>query len=589
MYNPFVVPFAFGVVIFFINVAIAFSAWVFHLDKIQRNQLAKNIFSFKIFAAAWEAVRECLFHRNIFKTNPILGYMHFSLAFGWLLLIVVGKIEAVYYEDSYFGNPWLAIFFRFFEDGRVYPHQHLLTNLMDLLLCFVLSGLMLAFIKRMYSKLLGMKKATKHTPSDRIALIALWCIFPFRLLSESFTAAIEHNGGFLTQSLGNLLSFLPVEKIVLPMWWAYSIALCLFFILMPFTRYMHIFTEVLLIVFRKWGVVESQKHTGYTEIELSACSRCGICIDVCQLNTSAKINNVQSVYFIRDARELSLENHIANNCLFCNRCVQACPVGIETTMIRQIYRYKQNNENIPFYEYINTESYTKDKQAVPILYFAGCMTHLTPGIIDSMKNIFDKSGEKYLFVDEDKNICCGRPLRQQGFLEQADILKEKLTSIIENSGAEVLVTSCPICYKSFAAEYSLNVKVLHHTQYINELLKNGRIKINKKDFSLVYHDPCEISRGCDIYDEPRELLNALGKLQKCVNEKDDTLCCGGSLANIELNTEQSSSIANQTLEILSKNNPDYIVTSCPLCKKTFSKNNNNSKIFDISELISENI
>lgn len=589
MYNPFVIPFAFGVVILFVNLAIAFVSWLYRLDKVQRRQIGKNIISFKTLAAIWEAIRECLFHRNIFKTNPILGYMHFSLAFGWLMLIVIGKVEAVAYEGQYFTNPWLAIFFRFFEDGRDYPYKEVLTFVMDFLLCFVLSGLLLAFIKRMYSKLLGMRKTTKHTPSDRVALISLWCIFPLRLLAESSTAAIEHNGGFLTQSLGNLLAFLPVEKFVTPLWWAYSIALCLFFVFMPFTRYMHIFTEVLLIFLRKWGVIESQKHTGYTDIEINSCSRCGICIDVCQLNTAAKINDVQSVYFIRDVRDLSLDRHIANNCLLCNRCVQACPVGIETTMIRQIYRYKQGNEDIPFYEYINTSKYTEGKNSAPILYFAGCMTHITPGIIDSMKNIFDKADDKYIFIDEDKNICCGRPLRQQGFLEQAEVLKEKLTSIIKDSGAEVLVTSCPICYNSFANEYNLDIKVLHHTQYIKELIDKGKLNLSKQDVKLVYHDPCEISRGNNIYEEPRIIINSIGNLHSTKNEKDDTLCCGGSLANIELNTEQAALITSQTLDVLTKPNPDFIITSCPLCKKTFTKNCSNNKILDISEIVSRNI
>ncbi|MDL2240018.1 4Fe-4S dicluster domain-containing protein [Bacteroidales bacterium OttesenSCG-928-K22] len=589
MYNPFVVPFAFGVIILFTNLAIAYIAWVNHLDKEQKRHIRKNIISFKTLAAIWEAFRECLFHRNIFKKNPILGYMHLSLSFGWLILILVGHFEAQVYEGSVLVNPWLAIFFRFFEDGRDYPFKETFTFFMDLLLCFVLSGLLLAFFKRMRSKFLGMKKTTKHTPSDRIALISLWCIFPFRLLAESSTAAIHHNGGFLTQSLGNLLAFLPVEKFVMPLWWAYSIALCLFFVFMPFTRYMHIFTEVLLVFLRKWGIVESQKHTGYTDTEINACSRCGICIDVCQLNTDAGINNVQSVYFIRDARDLSLNRHVVNNCLFCNRCVQACPVGIETTMIRQIYRYKQGNENIPFYEYIDTKKYTANKESAPVLYFAGCMTHLTPGIIDSMKNIFEKAGERFIFIDEDKNICCGRPLRQQGFFEQAEILKDKLATIIKDSGSEVLVTSCPICYKSFVKEYNLDIKVLHHTQYIKELIDKGLIKLSKQDTTFVYHDPCEISRGSNIYKEPRAILDLLGTLQSSENEKDDALCCGGSLANTELDPEQAAAIACQTLNVLTKNNPDCVVTSCPLCKKTFNKNNKTTNILDISEIVSRNI
>lgn len=589
MYNPFIVPFAFGVIVLFINLFIAFVSWIYHLDKQQSKHVLKNIISFKTIAAIWETLRECIFHRNIFKRNPVLGYMHLCFAFGWLALIVVGKMEAVAYVGEYWTNPWLAIFLRFFEDGRAFPHKEVYAFVMDLLLTFVLSGLLLALIKRVYSQLLGMKKTTKHTPSDRIALISLWCIFPLRLLAESATAAIKHNGGFLTQSLGNLLANLPIEHFVLPLWWAYSIALCLFFIFMPFTRYMHIFSEVLLVFFRKWGVTESEKKTGYTDMEINACSRCGICIDVCQLNTAANFNNVQSVYFIRNAREMVNNTKVINNCLMCNRCVDACPVGIKTTLVRQLFREKDGFNKTNYYDYLNTLSSDNKSKKYSIAYFAGCMSHLTPSIINSMKTIFDKAGENYCFIDEDKNLCCGKPLRQQGFLTQAEALKKHVTEIINQTDADFLVTSCPICYNSFVNEYNeLKMPVLHHTQYIDMITTNGKIVLEKKNLSMVYHDPCEISRGCNIYEEPRNVLRKTGNLFSTENEKNDTLCCGGSIADTAIEGTDIEAIAKNTFATLTKSNPDILVTACPLCKKTFMRNNA-ACVKDISEIVVDSL
>lgn len=590
MYNPFVMPFAFGVVILFLNLIISFVTWLYNLSKTQRKQVGRHIISWRTLAAIWECLRECLLHRNIFKRNPVLGYMHCSLAFGWFLLIIVGKFEASTYSGSFFTNPWLAIFFRYFEDpSRIFPHKELFTFLMDFLLAVVLSGLLLAVIKRFYSRLMGLKKATRHTPSDRIALISLWCIFPLRLVAESLVAGYRNNGGFLTQSLGNLLA--PFNLPIDPIWWAYSIALCLFFIFMPFTRYMHIFTEILLIFLRKWGVVEEDKKTGYTDVELAACSRCGICIDVCPLNTAAKINDTQSVYFIRDIRDNVISHRIINDCLLCNRCVEACPVGIKSTKIRQIYREKKSFENKQYYDYLNpaaTGSTTSGNKSPKVLYFAGCMSHLTPGIIDSMKKIFKAAGEDFVFVDEDKNICCGRPLRQQGFLDQANTLMAKNVQLFNSYNAEILVTSCPICYNSFKTEYKdLNIKVMHHTQYINMLIEEGRLQVNHSDKTFAYHDPCEISREENrIFEEPRNILRAAGTLLPLTNEKADALCCGSSLGNTVLSTEQIEDIRNQAMDVLTKDNPDYIVTSCPLCKKTFKKGlRNGPEVKDIAEII----
>ncbi|NJK95378.1 MAG: hypothetical protein HC905_11125 [Bacteroidales bacterium] len=112
----------------------------------------------------------------------------------------------------------------------------------------------------------------------------------------------------MTASLGTFFnSFLPSESLYYPFWWAYSFSLGLFFIALPFSRYMHIPTETMLIILRNSGIKEKETHTGLTDFELNACSRCGVCIDTCQLSASAGINHVQSVYQLRDIRYNKVE------------------------------------------------------------------------------------------------------------------------------------------------------------------------------------------------------------------------------------------------------------------------------------------
>ena len=584
-YHPFVIPFCVGAVVLFGILFFLFVKWIYHLSKNQKKTVLKNIVSLRTIKAVWEAVRECFFHRNIFKTNFLLGYMHFSLAFGWFLLILVGKIETTFYH-TFWDEPWMAIFFRYFEDSSLhFTGKYVFSFVMDFILLFVLSGLLLAFIKRFYSKIVGLKRTTKHTLYDKITLTALWCIFPFRLLAESVSAGIKHNGGFLTQPLGNALSFMPLQNIELVFWWAYSFALCLFFIGMPFTRYMHIFTEVLLIFLRKWGVTEEKNHSGYTSIELNACSRCGICIDVCPLNTALDIKNIQSVYFIRDVRYNQLANEITDNCLMCDRCVTACPVGIESTRIREIYRKKDAFENKNYYGFIDENVNEKNAD---VIYFAGCMSHLTPKTILSMKKIFHAANQTFWFIDEDKSICCGRPLLQQGFQKQASILRNKNTELIEKSGIKRLVTSCPICYQSFRKEYNLKIEILHHTQYIDNLITNKKIRLKKTDLNIVYHDPCELGRGCGIYEEPRNIIRSVGNLLSPQHEKKNSICCGYNLGNTVIELNQQMQIRNNSLQNLTKTKPDTIATACPMCKRALSHGTQN-RIQDIAEIIANEI
>lgn len=587
-FDPFVLPFLFGTIMMFGILLYKFGKWLVKMSRRQWLTVIGKLISFNTLKAVWEAIRECLFHRNIFKTNPILGYMHFSFAFGWLMLILVGKLEEIAATGKIFTEPWGGIFFKYFYyDLPHYPFEKFFLFVMDILLIFVLSGLILAFIKRVRSRWLGMRKTTNHSWIDRIALTALWFIFPFRLLAECASAGVKQNGGFITQPIGDLLSVLPIEYIELPLWWVYSFALGVFFVYMPFTRYMHIFTEVLLIFLRKWGVVEEDTYTGYTHIEMNACSRCGICIDACQLNTALENDKIQPVYMIRDIRGKKIEEETINNCLMCNRCVQACPVGIESTRIRRIYRHKKEFDKKEYYDFLSTEP-TKPSESV--LYFAGCMSHLTPSITDSMRKIFESASQPYLFLDEEQNICCGKPLKQQGFLEQAKTLKKKNTSLINHYQAEILVTSCPICYNSFKQDYNLKIKVVHHTEYIESLIDSGRISIDKSAMNFVYHDPCEISRGYNIYNAPRNILKLTGTLDCHDAEKEKTLCCGGSLANTILTPEQFGKVRDEALETLTNSNPDAVITSCPLCKKSFQKGKTkNIKILDIAEIVAQQL
>ena len=581
-FHPFVLPFCLGAIILFAILIYKYTSWFLGFYKEDKNKVFKGIFSFKIFSATKEVFMESLLHRKIFRVNKMLGFMHTSLAFGWFLLIVVGAIESINFNSATREMPYDAIFFNYFNhDVSKSVSENIFIFLMDFILLTILVGVVLAFTKRFYSKLFGMKKTTNLRTIDKLALYSLWCIFPFRFLAESFTSGLYGNGGFLTGSAGSFFSmFLPLNFLETPIWWAYSLALAVFFVTLPYSRYMHIITEVLLIFFRNFGVKTEKDYTSFSEIEVQSCPRCGICINKCPLSTSAKINDVQSVYFIKSVRQNEVKTDIAANCLLCGKCGEYCPVGINLNGIRISQRkfitnYKNN------YQYI--ESSTKKAD---VIYFAGCMTHLTPTIKNAMKEIFSKANVNYWFMDESGTVCCGRPQMIAGNYDSATQLKEHNINDILNSGAKTLVTSCPICYKMFKEEYKLPINVLHHSQYLLQLADEKKINLKNINKNLVYHDPCELGRGSEIYDEPRTLLKKFATLKESANEKHDSLCCGGSLGNTQITYSQRDSIRIDTLKSLQINNPENIITSCPLCKKSLNKKSE-AKVMDLAEVFVE--
>ena len=117
----------------------------------------------------------------------------------------------------------------------------------------------------------------------------------------------------------------------------------MFFVALPFSRYMHIFTEIPLIFLRRYNLRSGEKESSYDNFQVEACSRCGICIDPCQLQSVLGVDDVQSVYFLRDRRYNMLRLQTADNCLMCGRCAEKCPVGIDLNTLRVNSRDKMHN------------------------------------------------------------------------------------------------------------------------------------------------------------------------------------------------------------------------------------------------------
>jgi Fe-S oxidoreductase len=448
--------------------------------------------------------------------------------------------------------------------------------------------MVLAILKRSHSKWFGLKSNTQLQFSDKVAMTCLWLIFPLRLVAESFTAgAYGYGGGFVTQHLGNVLAYLwPLndKDVAYSFWWMYSLSLGIFFVTLPYSRYMHIPTELVLILYRNFGILPRKGSEYLSEVEVLSCPRCGICIDVCQMDTAAGIHNIQAVYFLQSIRNQQVMENIATRCLVCGRCQQACPVEIHADYQRIIQREFFQKSQRQDYSYLRKETTPRAE----VIYFAGCMSHLTPTIPRAMKKILAVAGVDYLFLDEDRSVCCGRPLMLAGKSAQAEDLIQQNKRKIMDSGANTLVTSCPICYRVFREEYKLEIRILHHTQYLLELIKKGKVPLQAYFRKVAYHDPCDLGRGSGIFNEPRELLRKVADPVGIKSDGKDSLCCGGSLALLNAGTEEKNMITRQALANYLEGDPEILVTACPLCKKTFAKLSP-VEVRDIAELVEEAI
>jgi len=589
-FHPFVLPFLFGMifVLSYCLIGMVRVIWQlpvkdrrrFGLSLINPTTLVKNI---------KDIFLNCLIHVKLWKRNKMLGYMHSSIAFGWFMLILLGHIEVILFVPGRLHTFYYPIFFNYFvAEDEATIQGALLMTLMDIFLLLTLSGIVLAMIKRIRSRFFGMRRTTRPSFLDRIGLYSLWAIFPLRLLAEGFTAHIS-GGGFLIIPLNWVLrQFLGDQMNMLPTWWAYSIALCIFMCVLPFTRYMHIPSEMLLIPLRNAGITIKHPRKGFAKAMVYSCPGCGVCIDACPMTVRKENIKDATVYLNRQIRrnnERRIEQ-ISDKCLLCGKCKEVCQVMLDGPAIRVAQRANR--------KYTISQDYKEIEPALmpeqhKVLYFAGCMTHLTPSIRKSMTALLDIAGEDWQFMDKDGGICCGRPLLMAGRNEQAQALIEKNIKTIESSGCSILLLSCPICYKVFNESYHLQgVKVMHHTQYFAELIREGKLKVESSDWKIAYHDPCELGRGSGIYDEPRELISSLGELVEAKENRQMSICCGGSLGSLSLSFAQREEITRNAFRNLVYADPDEVATACPLCRSTFQRYADRP-VRDIAEILEDSV
>ena len=531
---------------------------------------------------------DCLLHVKLWKRNRLLGYMHSSIDFGWFMLIVLGHIEVILFLPHRIHLFYYPIFFNFFvaeTDSTI--QGSLLFFLMDFFLLIILSGIALAMIKRVRSRLFGMRRTARPSLLNQIGLYALWAIFPLRLLAESFTAHIS-GGSFLTepanwvfrQFLGNNLNMLPT-------WWAYSIVLGVFMFVLPFSRYMHIPAEMMLIPLRNAGIKIRNARKGFARVEVWSCPNCGVCIDACPMSVDKANIKDCTVYLTRQIRrgnERRIEE-ISDKCLLCGKCEAVCQVGVEGPALRIMTRAERKYALPQDYSSIPVESLTEAAKGSKVLYYGGCMSQLVPSIGRSMESIFRKAGVDYKWMDRDGGICCGRPMFLSGRIKEAEEIVRKNESVILGSGAGTLVVSCPICYKMFKEKYTLpGIRIVHYINYIEELIDAGRLQVTRSDLCYVYHDPCELGRGAGMYEEPRRLIGRIAGIAEAPKNRSESICCGGSLGSLTLSFAKREKMTRNALDNLYAAKADALVTACPLCQTTFSRYADRP-VRDIAEIV----
>ena len=213
-----------------------------------------------------------------------------------------------------------------------------------------------------------------------------------------------------------------------------------------------------------------------------------------------------------------------------------------------------------------------------MLYFRGCTAReKQTNIVKSTEILLNLAGIDYHILEDEK--CCGSVLLRTGFDRQAQKQIEKNTEILKD---ERIITSCAGCYKTLKEDYE-SLDVIHISQLLNDLIKDNKLNFKKRDFDVTYHDPCHLSRHCNVFDEPRNVIECVANLIEMENIKDNSLCCGAGggvkSAYPEISSQMAKSRINQAIDT----NCETLVTSCPFCKLNLEKDE--LEIVDLTEFL----
>jgi Fe-S oxidoreductase len=240
-----------------------------------------------------------------------------------------------------------------------------------------------------------------------------------------------------------------------------------------------------------------------------------------------------------------------------------------------------------------------------VLFWVGCAGSFddrAKKITKSFAHLLQKAGVEFAILGTEES-CTGDPAKRAGneFLFQMQAMSN--IQVLDAYEVKSIVTTCPHCFNTLKNEYpSLggNYEVLHHTQFINNLLKANKLKIEGGAFKgkkITYHDPCYLGRANGEYEAPRELLQQLDaelvEMKRC---KTKGLCCGAGGAQMFKEPEKGNKDINieRTEEALATD-AKIIAAACPFCNTMMSDGVKNKereadvKVFDLAELLNEGI
>jgi Fe-S oxidoreductase len=361
--------------------------------------------------------------------------------------------------------------------------------------------------------------------------------------------------------------------------------------------------------------------------DLWGCIQCGKCTGGCPVSYKTALNIRRLIYEALVADSVNPEGmEELWDCTACGTCVLRCPKEVEPSeMIVALRTELVDGGVIPptirdaltsVFRHGNPSLMSPDQRAdwaeglgvkdiserADVLYFVGCIPSYddrAQKVARALVKVFQKAEVDFGILGVEEKCCCNevRRVGEEGLFEY---MVEEQQELFSTHNVQHIVTTSPHCFNTFKNEYEgLDIKVQHYTQFVAELIEQGRLaftgELNK---SVTYHDPCFLGKQNAIFDDPRMIIQSIPgvEFREMDRIRDRSLCCEGGGGRMWWEgTNPEVQLATSRFEEVLSIEADVMAVACPFCLLTFELAakaggyEEKVQVLDIMELVAEAI
>jgi Fe-S oxidoreductase len=395
----------------------------------------------------------------------------------------------------------------------------------------------------------------------------------------------------------------------------------------------------------RFGIGTAADVTWKQALDAMSCTECGRCQDVCPAWQTGKVLSPKLVVMgVRDrlfadgpialagdTAELKpvIDNGVPEemiwDCVTCGACVQACPVSIEQVdhildlrrhrvmvdasfpaeaepMLRDIERAgnpwgKPQGERAAWAEGLDVRVLQPGDPPPEVLYWVGCAASFderAKASAHSTAKLLKAAGVDFAILGP-RESCTGDPARRIGNEYVFQAFAEQNVATLAEAGVTKIVASCPHCFNTLANEYAEfggQYEVVHHSELLAELVRDGRLSPTRGGKAITYHDSCYLSRHNDVKLEPRELVAAVGQPVEMERRMERTFCCGAGGARMWME-ERGRPINEERVREAGQTGAHTLAVACPFCTVMLDDGvraaGKHLRVADVSTLLAESL